>query len=447
MVAVRRRVAGCGIGLALFFAAHTAHAQYYPWPYTTPDANGITNPSVATSLPYNGDPWGVRKRLADQGITYNFVWTNDLLSNVQGGNKRGTIGQGKLDDQFTVDLDKLAGLKGLTFYTNIFEIYNSGRIRRDYVGGINTIAAIEATPTVRLSELWLEQKFWGGAASLRAGQLAADVEFFYSNVNTMFLQSDWPTIGAQNLPSGGPAYPLTTPGARLKFDYGENVSLLFAVFNGDPAGPCPVGADPDTCNRYGLNFRLRDPAFMIGEAQFRNNCGKNDTGLATTLKLGGWQHLGLFQSQANPDIAFRGDYGLYLVLDQQLWRPAGFGPEQGISVFTRASISPSDRNQIDMEVDGGVVFAGLVAARPDDRFGASVIYSRYSQDLRANPINQITPGIPGSYPDYETNLELTYVAQIVPGWTVQPVYTSIWHPSGQPGHDAQVFGARSIINF
>ena len=51
------------------------------------------------------------------------------------------------------------------------------------------------------------------------------------------------------------------------------------------------------------------------------------------------------------------------------------------------------------------------------------------------------------YPDYETNLELTYVAQVVPGWTVQPVYTSIWHPSGQPGHDAQVFGARSIINF
>jgi porin len=100
-----------------------------------------------------------------------------------------------------------------------------------------------------------------------------------------------------------------------------------------------------------------------------------------------------------------------------------------------------------MEVDGGIVFAGLIAARPDDRFGASVVYSRFSHDLRLNPVNQIAPGIPGPYPDYETNLELTYVAQVVPGWTVQPVYTSIWHPSGQPGHDARVFGARSIINF
>jgi porin len=55
--------------------------------------------------------------------------------------------------------------------------------------------------------------------------------------------------------------------------------------------------------------------------------------------------------------------------------------------------------------------------------------------------------MPGSYPDYETNLELTYVAEVVPGWTVQPLYTNIWHPRGQPGRDAQVFGARSIAQF
>jgi porin len=440
MVGLWGRIAGCGIGVVL--AANAAQAQQSP----PPDANGVTNPSIATSLPNQSDPYGVRKQLADRGVTYYLIYTNDVLSNLSGGNKRGTIDQGKLENQFTADLEKLIGLKGLKFYANGFEIYNTGRIRRDYVGGINTIAAIEATPTVRLSELWLEQKFLGGAASLRAGQLAADSEFFYSDLSVMFLQSDWPTIAAQNLPSGGPAYPLATPGARVKFDYGQNASFLFAVFNGDPAGPCP-GNDPDTCNRYGVNFRTRDPAFMIGEAQFRANKGKTDTALATTLKLGGWQHLGLFQNQADPNFAFRGDYGIYGVIDQQLWRPAGAGPDKGISVFSRASISPSDRNQIDLEVDGGIVFAGLSAARPDDKFGASVIYARFSHDLRANPMNQIVPGIAGPYPDYETNLEFTYVAQIVPGWTVQPVYTRIWHPSGQPGHDAQVFGARSIMQF
>ena len=154
------------------------------------------------------------------------------------------------------------------------------------VGGMNTIAAIEAAPATRLSELWLERKFLDGAASFRIGQLAADSEFFFSDLSVMFLQTDWPTIAAVNLPGGGPAYPLSTPGARLKFEPSKDVALLLAVFNGDPAGPC--AGDPDTCNRYGLNFRVRDPALIIGEAQFRTNHGKDDTGLARTLKLGGW---------------------------------------------------------------------------------------------------------------------------------------------------------------
>ncbi len=44
-------------------------------------------------------------------------------------------------------------LEGLTFFANVFQIHNTGRLRRDYVGGINTIAAIEGLSTTRLSEL------------------------------------------------------------------------------------------------------------------------------------------------------------------------------------------------------------------------------------------------------------------------------------------------------
>ena len=130
--------------------------------------------------------------------------------------------------------------------------------------------------------MWFEQSFAGDKASLKAGQLAADAEFFFSELSTMFLQSDWPTIAAVNLPSGGAAYPLSTPGVRLKVDPIKNVSLLLAVLNGDPAGPGP--GDEQLRNRYGLNFRVNDPAFVIGEAQFQRNLGKKDEGLATTLE-------------------------------------------------------------------------------------------------------------------------------------------------------------------
>lgn len=425
-----------------------------------PDANGITSPSIATSLPNNGDPGGVRKRLADHGVTYNLIYTNDVLSNVAGGLKRGTIDQGKLEAQITVDFDKISEWKGLTFYANGFQIHNTGRIRRDYVGGMNTIAAIEAVPTTRLSELWVEQKFLGGKASMRVGQLVADNEFFNSDTSQIFLQTDWPTITAVNLPSGGPAYPLSTPGVRLKFDPNSNVSVLLAMFNGDPAGPGP--GDEQLRNRYGLNFRVTDPPLMIGEVQFRYNREKESKNLAGTIKLGGWAHTGTFDDQrlaldgrslADPasigiPVKHRGDVGVYGVIDQQLYRPAGAAADGGISVFAMGSVTPSDRNLVDVFASGGIVFAGMIPGRPDDKFGASFIYARFSDSVRGFDIDQIAfTGMPQPVRDYEANLELTYVAQIIPGWTVQPDFQYVWHPSGVSGRDAKVVGVRSIWKY
>jgi porin len=421
---------------------------------------GIPNQSIATSLPQNGDPDGIRKRLSESGITYALIYTNDVLSNLSGGNKRGTIDQGKVEGQLSVDLAKLAGWQDLTLYANAFQTHNTGRMRRDYVGGMNTIAAIEAAPSTRLSELWIERKFLGGAASFRIGQLVADNEFFFSDLSNMFLQTDWPTITAVNLPGGAPAYPLSTPGARVKYDYNKDTSFLLAVFNGDPAGPC--AGDPDTCNRHGLNFRLRDPAFIIGEAQFRTNRGKDDSGLARTLKFGGWTHIGQFNDQryandgtllANPagsgvPLQHRGDFGIYGIIDQQIYRPRGGAADSGISVYGLASVVPSDRNLVDVQLNGGIVFAGLVPNRPDDRFGAGVVYSRFSNSVRAFDQDQINfSGVPGVVRDYEANLELSYVAQIVPGWTLQPDFQYIWHPSGQAGRDAKVLGIRTMLKF
>lgn len=401
-----------------------------------------------------------QKWLADHGITINAIYSNSLLANVKGGIRRGAIDQGKLETIVAIDLEKVAGFNGLSFYSNVFQIHNTGRIRRDYVGGINTIDAIEAVPTTRLSELWLEQKFWNGNASIRAGQLAADVEFFYSPLSELFLQSDWPTITAADLPSGGPAYPLSTPGVRLKIDPHDNLSILLAVYNGDPAGPGRPG-DEQIRNRYGLNFRVRDPAFVMAEAQFRNNQRPGDTGLATTLKVGGWTHLGRFDDQrfaadgtllaANPSavpLQRRGNVGVYGVLEQQLYRPQGGNASSGISMFTIASVSPSDRNLIDLYATGGIIFAGMVANRPDDKFGASILYARFSNGARAFDQDQIAiTGTPGLVRDYEMNLELTYQAQIRAGWTVQPIVTYVWHPSGDSGKNALVTGVKSIWRF
>ena len=459
-----RRVAGWkristtvgAIAIATPLAMSAAWGQ--EWWYSSRD--GIPDVSIATSLPHNGDPTGLRKRLADRGVVYGLEYTNDVLSNRRGGLRTGTIDQGKLHGILTVDFGKLAGWNGLTGFANVFQIHNTGRIRRDYVGGINTIAAIEAVPTTRLSEAWLEQKFANDKASIRLGQLAADAEFFFSELSTMFLQSDWPTIAAVNLPSGGPAYPLSAPGIRLKIEPASGVALLMAVFNGDPAGP-GLG-DPEPRNRHGLNFRVNDPPFVIGEAQIQRNMGKDDTGLASTLKLGGWGHLDRFDDRrfandgtllAEPASSggparHRGNFGVYAIVDQQLYRPTGGDWQSGISVFSRMALSPSDRNLVNAYVDGGIIFAGFIPNRPKDRFGASVIHARFADRVRAFDRDTIAfTGFRVPVRDHETNLELSYQAQIVPGWTVQPNLQFVWHPNGDAGRNATVAGVRSLWRY
>ena len=115
------------------------------------------------------------------------------------------------------------------------------------------------------------------------------------------------------------------------------------------------------------------------------------------------------------------------------------------------SVSPSDRNLVDIYASGGIVFAGMVPGRPDDKFGASFIYARFSDGVRGFDKDQIAfTGLPLAVRDYELNLELTYVAQIIPGWTIQPDFQYIWHPTAgdQPSaRHAAVVGVRSIWRY
>lgn len=411
------------------------------------DEAGVPEGSIATSLPMAGDPFGHRAALAERGVTFNLWYRNDVLSNLAGGQRRGTVNQGLLETSVSADLEKLAGLSGLSFYANAFVLHNTGRMRRDYVGGVNTIAAIEGVPTARLSEFWLEQSLAGGAVRLRAGQLAADVEFFYSEASALFLQSDFPTIAALNLPSGGPAYPLATPGVMVAWQPAEDTTLKLAVFNGDPAGPGE--GDEQQRNRHGTNFRVRDPALVFAEAQFRANQG--DEGLARTAKVGGWAHLGGFDNQrlleSGDTLRRRGQGGVYGVLDQQVWRPAGGDAQSGVTAFLRASASPGDRSVIGFQADGGFVAAGLLPGRPEDRFGISLLYAQFSDAARDFDRDQRRLGGEGGVRGHEMNLEATYMAEIVPGFSLQPMVARVWHPGGVPGRNAVVAGLRTHLRF
>src|SRR3954449_5293014 len=230
------------------------------------------------------------------GIKFAATYIGEALGNPTGGLEQGATFEGRLNLAVDLDFEKLAGWKGLTAHANIFVIHGDG-LSRTNLRNFFVVSGIEAVPTARLYEAYLEQKFFNDKWSIRAGQLAADSEFIASKYTNVFTNASlgWPAITAVNLPAGGPSPPLAAVGARLSAKLNENVTLLGAIFDGDSAGPGP--GDPQQRNRYGLNFRINDPPLLLGELQFGwKNLGPDD-GRAGALKIGGWHHFGIFSDQ------------------------------------------------------------------------------------------------------------------------------------------------------
>jgi porin len=113
----------------------------------------------------------------------------------------------------------------------------------------------------------------------------------------------------------------------------------------------------------------------------------------------------------------KGDWGFYSVLDQQIWKlGSGEDAAKGAALFLRVAGAPNDRNTIDFYIDGGLSFSGLVPGRSDDAFGVGLAYAHVSDVARGFDLDSGEAVLRRA----EAALELTYQAQIVPGWSIQP---------------------------
>jgi porin len=491
---ISRRFFLTNVALILCFAV-SCH------PSRATDVTGQQSPIIANDDPPPSDFWGqvrdlggLRSALANKGVELTFTYYGETLANPAGGVSQGAIYDGRLGAIIDADLAKLLGWSGATFHASIHQIQGQG-LSAGYVQNLMTVSGIEALATTRLFNLWVEQKY-GDKASVRVGQFSAAQEFIVSQNANLFVNSTfgWPVITAQDLPSGGPAYPEATPGIRLKFTPNDQITLMAAVFNGDPAGPGtgdPVARDP-----YGLAFRVNDPPLIIAEIDYAynqastegngnqegspnqtskrksSNNGPQSFGLPGTIRFGSWYHTGEFADQrfgaqglslSNPlstgqPLEHRGDLGIYAVIDQMLWRLPG-SSDQGLSGFMRTSASPSDRNLIDFYADAGLTYKGLIAGRPDDVFGFGVGFARISPQASAADQDMISfTGNPIPIRDYEAVVELTYQAQLTKNWSMQPDFQYIVHPGGNvpnpldpkgvsPIPNAVVVGVRTVMKF
>jgi porin len=181
---------------------------------------------------------------------------------------------------------------------------------------------------------------------------------------------------------------------------------------------------------------------------------ESGAGLPGTVKLGAWVHTSRFADQrfnvqggllAGSSIAalqHRGNFGVYAMLDQMLWRIGASDSDRGLNFFLRASTAPSDRNPVDLYVDTGFTFKGPFLSRPEDTIGLGLAYGRMSPAAGARDQDLVAvTGVPMPIRDYEAALELTYQLQITEDWSLQPDLQYIVHPGGHVSSPAAPSGA------
>jgi porin len=340
-----------------------------------------------------GDWGGARDSLEENGITFEAVYTGEIVSNFDPGlvnNKKENIYLDNLDITLTIDTEKAGMWSGGTFF--VYGLGNSGRNPSEsIIGDLQTASNIEAPNTFLLYEAWYEQQF-SNLFSILVGFHDLNSEFYVSEYSSLFLNSSL-GIGAEisgNMPIS--IFAKTGLAVRLRIDPIDNWYIRTAAYDGDPA-------------TRALNSS--EGKMYIIESGISTETG--------AYKAGYWIH--------TADITFNGnnfssDYGYYGIIDQQLF---DLGEGRSTGAFVRWGAVPANRNEIISNIQFGLHMHGLIPTRNEDDFG--IVY------IRAN-----------THAGNETVYEFTYRAVITSWLVVQPSFQLIRNPAGDPANPTMKVG-------
>jgi len=424
-----------------------------------------------------GDMGGLRPFLSQYGLSLALQETSEVFGNATGGLGRGVRYDGLTQMLLQLDTNRAFGWYGGTFNASALQIHGRN-LSADTLASLQTASGIEADRATRLWELWYDQKFLDeDRGDIRIGQQSLDQEFMVSQnasyfANTMF---GWPMVPSADLPGGGPAYPLSALGGRLRLRPIDPVTVLVGVFNGSPV-PHGTTGDPQQINASGTSFPLDGGALVIAELQYAYPSlgtmlyADQTPSLARVYKLGFWYDTEHFDdlrydntglSLADPGSTgipqrHRGNFSIYAVADQMVWQD----PEESdrtINVFARAMGTPqTDRNLIDFSLNLGMTFHEPFLHRDDDTFGIGLGFAQVSP--RAAGLDRDTAAFTGTFNPArtsETFIEVTYQYQVAPWLMLQPDFQYVFNPGGGVANaagtarikDEAVFGVRTNILF
>lgn len=293
-----------------------------------------------------------------------------------------------------LDLDAATGWHGASLHAHGLASFGTRPNDRALtIQGVNNIEVPENR--AKLFELYVEQQLGSQNSSLRLGFSDLNAEFYATDHSALLLAPAF-GIGSElsaTGPNGPSLFPSTALTARLHLEGGNSSYLNLAVVNAE------AGVLGD---RAGMRPLLAEGALLIGEVGI---AGK------TKVAVGGWTYTrnqeDLRETDGAGDPLQRAAYGAYLLFDH--------GLTDEVSLFARAGLSDGRSTPYVGGWQVGLLWPGLLPARPNGEFSIGFNQAYLSSRYRAN---QGDAGLPTG--PTETGIELTYADELVPHVQIQP---------------------------
>jgi porin len=353
-----------------------------------------------------GDWGGTRDRLDKAGVDFGVDWVAQGFDNFRGGIRDGTTAASTLDVNLTLDMGKLEGLTGGTFYADL-EDHAGTDPSAELVGDAEKFTKFNYSKFLQVAEIWYQQVLWAGKVRIKAGKVDANSEYSVIDNGLLFLNSSTqvsPTVLTF------PTFPDPMPSADLFLTPADWYYASFGAFYANRSDRFLDFVGSPQAAQFASGG-----TFLIGETGFKWQ-RISDWQADGNLRLGAWGDTGTFPRLDSGSA--RGTDGYYAISNQTLWRPTPKPDEaRGIRLFLEFAVTPGDVSLIDRHWGGGVAWTGPIADRPDDVLGISPQVVRLSGNARL-PEGQ------------ERDLEVFYRYQFA-GWgSLQPDVQFLSHPGG-----------------
>lgn len=369
-------------------------------------------------------------------VAININHRSDLISNLQGGLKRGSTWLGYTDLKLGVDLEKAIGLNHSKFYTQ-FHSELGGKPNAKLVGSYMGINNIEVnTNTAQLSQFWFEKTSADGELGLLFGLYALDSEFYVTDSSGVFLQ---PPLGigtsiGQTGKNGPPIFPRTSAGLRFKYQSPSQNYFQAAIMDGVPG-------DPN--NFYGtrVKFEKGDGTISIVEVGHLGDKQGTSAFGVRKLALGYWKYSSpypdLVDLDAKGEARERQNHGWYLLGEFSLFSDENH-PQKNLTSFFRFGTASRHLYQVDWSVSTGLNYSGFLNERPHDVLAFGITNSHTSNKFRSA----------NSAENHESIVELTYKYQYNQHLAIQPLVQYVVNPNMDRSiKNALVAGVRFDLNF